>query len=279
MVGLALNGLFLLGALVLGVAWGRAAEWGRKRDGNTPVWGAPPLATAHKSHGQEQKLAPSEGEDWIVPGIGMEFVWIAALNCWVGKYEVTNSECRGFKPDHGGVPRYKEHSLGADRQPVVYVSYGDAVVYAERLTERKRQAGRLPDGMEYRLPDGNEWTALAQCGDGRQYPWGNEWPPKYGNYCDQSSASPFGKIDDGYDDGFPVTCPVEKSGENDWGLYGVGGNVWEWTSELHAEWKTRALRGASWVFYGKDVTRCKHRYFWDPSAGHFETGFRLLLSR
>ena len=47
---------------------------------------------------------------------------------------------------------------------------------------RSRSAMRLPYGMTYRLPGGDEWLKFAQCGDGRTYPWGDHWPPKFGNY-------------------------------------------------------------------------------------------------
>ena len=166
----------------------------------------------------KDQINPVAGTDWKVPDIGMEFVWIGALDIWVGKYEVTNEEYRKFKPDHDS-KSYETYSLNGDRQPVVYVNYEDATAYVKWLTERERKAGRLPPGYCYRLPSDDEWTAFCQCGDNREYPWGNSMPPKYGNY---------NQMDD-YNDGFPVTCPVEKSGKNDWGLYGVGGNACECT--------------------------------------------------
>lgn len=118
--------------------------------------------------GRSKRSPPPEGEDWTVPGVGMEFVWVAALNCWVGKYEVTNGEFRTFEPEHDSKAVYANHSLNGARQPAGGVSYDDAVSFAEWLTRRERQAGRLPEGFRYRLPDGDEWTTFAQCGDGRK---------------------------------------------------------------------------------------------------------------
>lgn len=234
----------------------------------------------------------SEGQDWTVPGLGMEFVWLADMKCWVGKYEVTNEEYREFKPEHRSKV-LKGHSLNGDRQPASYVNYDDAVSFAEWLTQHERQAGRLPEELRYRLPDGDEWTTFAQCGDSRKYPWGNEWPPKDGNYYDRRGAKRqglqlyfLGKYREpikGYDDGFPVTCPVEKSGKNDWGLYGVGGNVHEYTSEHSGPQRKGVkypyLRGASWGDNRPELIRCEYRHRRYPQYRSIAHGFRLLLSR
>jgi formylglycine-generating enzyme required for sulfatase activity/tRNA A-37 threonylcarbamoyl transferase component Bud32 len=178
--------------------------------------------------------------------VKLEMVWLAALKGWVGKYEVKNAEYRRFKAGHDS-GTYEGRSLNGARQPVVQVSYDDAVAFAQWV---QRTAGaQIPGGYTMRLPDGNEWMTFAQCGDGREYPWGNNWPPKSGqagNYADTTAKRAFSgwSIIDGYDDGFAVSCDVEKIWANPWGLYGVGGNVWEWTSESSGS--SRVLRGASW---------------------------------
>jgi len=223
-------------------------------------------------------VGPQAGLNWTVPDFGMEFVWIPLLNGWVGKYEVTNEEYRKYKPDHNS-GEFKGYSLNGNRQPVVEVSYNDTVAFAEWLTKRERQAGRLPDGYQYRLPDGDEWMKFAKYGDGREYPWGNEWLPKYGNYVDETFGKVFGSdyIMSGYDDGYAVACPVEKSGKNDWGLYGVAGNVFEWTTEPEGAY--RILRSASWNVGGVGFARCSNREKSAPSDHNFSLGFRLMLLR
>lgn len=201
-------------------------------------------------------------------GVSMEFVWIEALSVWVGKYEVTNQEYRRYKPKHdSGTFHSGAYSLNGDRQPVVQVDVDDAKTYAERLTQRERAAGRLPDGYRYRLPTDGEWQSFAQCGDGRAYPWGNSWPPQYGNYSGQGDGQYTSKID-GYADGFPVACPVDKSGRNDWGLYGVGGNVCEWS-------EAGRKRGASWYDWFQRGLRCDESSNNDLS----QCGFRLVLGK
>jgi uncharacterized caspase-like protein len=208
-------------------------------------------------------------------GVKMEMVWVEALKGWVGKYEVTNDEYRRFKNDHDS-GKYVGRSLNEDRQPVVNVSYDEAVAFAEWVNG---QAKGLPAGYSVRLPDGKEWMTFAQCGDGRTYPWGNDWPPKYGNYADATAKSAFSDwtVIEGYRDGSAVSCAVEQSGKNDWGLYGVGGNVWEWTNEQDGS--GRVLRGASWFNYEQVILRCEYRSRVPPSYRFFSNGFRLVVLR
>jgi formylglycine-generating enzyme required for sulfatase activity len=190
---------------------------------------------------------------------------------------VTNGEYRKLKPEHDS-QSYGSHSLNGERQPVAFVNFDDASAYAEGLTRRERAAGTLPDEFRYRLPSEQEWQAFAQCGDGRKHPWGDEMPPAYGNYSDQSSAWTADRIK-GYEDGFPVTCPVEKSGRNDWGLYGVGGNVFECCAGDVSGASFGAWRGASWSYVSSSILQCSHRFKLAGTDRNCNCGFRLVLSR
>ena len=238
---------------------------------------------------QQSNLGPVSGSDWKIPDIGMEFIWIKALNCWVGKYEVTNGEYRKFKADHDSKD-FEGLSLNGNRQPVVLVNYMDVTRYAKWLTEREQKAGRVPSGYCYHLPSEKEWIIFCQCGDNREYPWGNLIPPKYGNYHGQEGAGSYDKIF-GYNDGFPVSCPVEKSGENDWGLYGVGGNVWEWCTDWYGGYlgsaatdpsgalleADRVIRGGGWASAIAKDRRSAGRARWKPDGYGNDLGFRLVL--
>jgi formylglycine-generating enzyme len=229
---------------------------------------------------------PHQG-GWIVPGISLEFVWIAALGVWVGKYEVTNAQFRAFRPEHDS-GKESERPLNGPRQPVVRVNLADAVDFAEWLTEREEAGGRLPEGCTYRLPTEKEWVTFARCGDGRTHPWGNTWPPTAGNFRDQALARESGRKHaiNGYDDGFAASCPVESSGVSGWGLYGVGGNVWECTvvrKKLAVFTKmlpkTVVWHGAAWDSLGDKVLRCDSRLLSNASFSDFNCGFRLVLGK
>ena len=231
---------------------------------------------------------PVQGQPWKSPTTGMEFLWIEALEIWVGKYEVTNGEYRKKVTGHNSKD-YQGNSLNGDRQPVVYVNFDDAKEYAQWLTQRDHAAGMLPDGYRYRLPSEQEWMTFAQCGRGWEYPWGDNWPPKSGqagNYDDETTFDK-SRVEGGYRDGYLVTCSVEDSWANPWGLYGVGGNVWEMAAEDSVGASFGAWRGASWDDGSQDYLRCSYRgdvygtYRVGVSGTYRndDDGFRLVLSR
>ncbi|MCC5838842.1 MAG: SUMF1/EgtB/PvdO family nonheme iron enzyme, partial [Opitutales bacterium] len=220
---------------------------------------------------------PGQNAEVELPGeVKMSFTWVGAMNMWVGTYEVTNAEFRAFRSGHDS-GEFRGRSLNGPRQPVVRVSYDDAVAFCEWLTARERSAGRLPEGYRYRLASGDEWTRFARCGTTREFPWGDSMPPTRGNYADEAAGQAFSgwTIIRGYRDGHAVSAPVEESGRNEWGLYGVGGNVWEWTSEERGS--SRVVRGGSWGSFREDGLRVEHRDARGPSHRNRDLGFRVLL--
>jgi len=228
----------------------------------------------------EGQQKPVEGQNWTSPATGMEFVWVPALKLWIGKYEVTNGEYRKREARHDS-GSYKNRSLNGDRQPVVQVNFDDGKAYAEWLTQRDQ--AQLAGGR-YRLPSEDEWMAFAQCGDGREYPWGNNWPPKSGqagNYAGAEATvfSGWGQVEGGYRDGHEVACDVEQSWENPWKLFGVGGNAWEACASDSVGGSFGAWRGASWGCNGLGLLRCSSRGGGLGSYRNDGAGFRLVLSR
>lgn len=218
---------------------------------------------------------PAAGKKWTSPAAGMEFAWIPALNIWVGKYEATNGEYRKYKPEHDS-KSHGGHSLNGDRQPVVYVNFNDAMQYAVWMTEQDRE--RL-GGLRYRLPTEREWLTFSQCGDGREYPWGDNWPPKgkVGNYDDEIIFDSY-LLAGEYKDGHPVTCDVEDSVSNPWGLYGVGGNVSEACASDARCVSYGARRGASWYSGSRDDLSCASRAGGTGVGRYAICGFRLALA-
>lgn len=197
--------------------------------------------------------------------VTMEFVRIKPLNIWMGKYEVSNKQFKEFQADHDS-GMFKEWSLNDADQPVVNVGWDDANAFCRWLNTHL--AGNLEPGNEFRLPTESEWETAAACGQTREYPWGNQWPPKYGNY---------GLIE-GYDDGAPVSCPVEDSGQNEWGLYGMGGNAWEWCADLYDPSRQyRAIRGGAWNLSPADSLKIANRTGDSESRKNNYIGFRVVI--
>jgi formylglycine-generating enzyme required for sulfatase activity len=183
---------------------------------------------------------------------------------WMGKYEVTQAQ---YKAVTGKNP---SEFAGANR-PVETVSWGDAVAFCRKLTERERRAGRLPGNGEYRLPTEAEWEYACRAGTVGKYAGELDAMAWHGGNSSQQ------------------THEVGRKRPNAWGLYDMHGNVWEWCADWYGDYPTgavtdptgsergsyRVYRGGSWDGAARG---CRSAYRYGPSPGlrWFILGFRLL---
>jgi formylglycine-generating enzyme required for sulfatase activity len=125
-----------------------------------------------------------------------------------------------------------------DHYPVVCVSWNDGRAFCNWLTERERDAGRLPSGLVYRLPQEAEWEYACRGGsqESRYFWWGNELHEGEGRLNisaidflpDRKQTWPLSKAP--WSDGFSFVSPVDHFGErgrNGFGLADMCGGVWE----------------------------------------------------
>ena len=161
---------------------------------------------------------------------------------------------------------------GADR-PVERVSWYDAMEFCRNLTTKQRDEGILPEGWEWRLPTEAEWefatraeTVGTRHGELEAIAW---WSGNSGRQ----------------------TQPVKQKAPNDWGLYDMLGNVWEWCADWNGAYPTgsitdplgpesgasRVIRGGSWRDDSNNV-RSAYRFERDPSGSNLNLGFRPALS-
>jgi formylglycine-generating enzyme required for sulfatase activity len=181
--------------------------------------------------------------------------------------------------------------------PVCGVSWDDAKEFCQWLTEKETADGLLQRGAHYRLPTDAEWshavglhteggtTPKERSGkDGLTFPWGREWPPadKAGSYADSSyhTAFPMEKSwIEGYTDGFQTTSPVGSFTANRFGIYDLGGNVWEWCEDAFDEsGKERVLRGASWNDCDRGYLLASYRIHYTPGSRYYDYGFRCVIA-
>lgn len=256
---------------------------GREETGPAPVEVPAALKVTPKAENRKHSVEKDEirldlGDDQYI-----DLVWIEPLAIWVGRYEITNAQYERFDLSHDP-KRYYEHIIDLPDQPVVMVSWEDANNYCGWLN-RHFQA-QIPAGLFFRLPTESEWTACAKCGKDRTYPWGDNWPPPNSfNYRGMEGSSFFynifhkEKFIRGHDDGFVVTAPVGNSGINEWGLYGIGGNVWEWSQDWFDSTKTaRAVRGAGWNNHERALIAVSNRTDGLPEKCNVMIGFRVVLA-
>ena len=111
----------------------------------------------------------------------------------------------------------KSSIKGQENYPVVQVAYEDALAYCE-------WAGR-------RLPTEAEWELASRAGSyGTIYNWGNDVDILSTKANTWEGDFP---VNNSKADGFELRAPVKSYPPNNYGIYDMAGNVWEWTSDWY----------------------------------------------
>jgi len=147
---------------------------------------------------------------------------------WIQKTEVTVEQFARFVKSTGH--RTAAEKAGASRtwrkpgfevrgrQPVVYVTFGDADAYCRWIGAR--------------LPTDTEWEYAARAGTTGRHYWGDTVDDRYLWYRSNSGGHP-------HEVGLKLPNP--------WGLHDVEGNVWEWSSSPESGAGVANRRGGSWA--------------------------------
>jgi formylglycine-generating enzyme required for sulfatase activity len=104
--------------------------------------------------------------------------------------------------------------------------------------------------------------------------------PKVGNFADASyyKSFPRERWIEGYDDGYATTSPVGSFAPNAYGLFDMGGNVWQWCEDGYDkhEWE-RVQRGAAWDRSQRDFLLSSRRGHSPPVHRGDSDGFRCVI--
>jgi formylglycine-generating enzyme required for sulfatase activity len=142
----------------------------------------------------------------------------------LGKFEVTQGQWRALM---GSNP--SRFSDCGDNCPVEQVSWQDAQAYLKKLSEKS--------GQQYRLTTEAEWEYAARAGSSTQWSFGD----------DESQLGRFAWY--GYDQGNADKKNHAVGGKqpNQFGLYDMHGNVWEWMEDCwHNNYQDAPSDGSVW---------------------------------
>jgi sulfatase modifying factor 1 len=234
---------------------------------------------------------------------------------YFGKHEVTIGQWKQFLADSKYVPESERDGTGAwgynpkiqyfegrdkkyswadpgfkqaDDHPVVNVTYADSLAFCDWLSKK--------DGHKYRLPTEAEWEYACRAGSTTTFASGDEPNSLAGVAAlyDAETVKLFPQWKENAllkSDGQQFTAPVGSYKPNEFGLYDMHGNVWEWCSDWYGEdyyanspsddpqgpemGRQRVRRGGSWhtwPFY----MRSSFRNYNSPQTRYVLVGFRVV---
>lgn len=232
--------------------------------------------------------------------------WSANLEraFYVAATQVTNSQYRAYNADHSSGNRDGE-SLDGPNQPVVNVSWQEAALYANWLSEREGLSpyyttargfvsGVNPDSIGFRLMTEAEWSWLARTtttGLTQKYSWGgSDDPSTVENIAGVEASGLINFYIDSVQDRYPVSAPVGSFPPNHRGLSDINGNASEWIHDWYeprpypeGEVQTdplgpeigefHVIRGANWARGYLPQLRLAYRDF--GATARDDVGFRV----
>ena len=285
---------------------------------------------------QAKAMVAEEGENRkvveIAPGVEVTFVRIPAgefvmgsyagepdasptakvkihKGFWMAELETTNQQYRVICPDHDSRyvdEQWKDHvdqgyPANEPQQPVIRVSYNDAMDYCRKLSEKT--------GLKITLPTEAQWEWACRAGSDKAF-WFGDLNADFGkkdNLADKTTLlfavsgvdpKPMRKSDPWYkyytflpkeesvDDGNLVMVGGKVYEANPFGLYSMHGNVAEWTrsdyvpypynekSKQTSEYKV--VRGGSYIERPKFSASYSRKGFY-PYQRIFNVGFRMII--
>lgn len=187
---------------------------------------------------------------------------------YFGVYEVTQKEWLAVMGTNPSIFQGAEENLN---NPVDMVSWNDCIEFITILNRK---------GLgKFRLPTEAEWEYSCRASTTTRFHWGDDNDYKelyqYGWFNPMSTAMPH---------------PVGEKKPNQWGLYDMIGNVWEWCSDWKGDYNElenvdpqgpkegtlKIFRSGSW-FNLPHTLRAANRNAHLPNEGYTNIGLRLVL--
>lgn len=232
---------------------------------------------------------------------------------WMGEMEITNQQYKALFPEHDSryiAQFWKDHvnpgyPANKPQQPVIRVSWNDAMEFCKKLSEKT--------GLKVTLPTEAQWEWAARSGSDETVWFGgtnSDFAP-YSNLADVQLAdmavigvNPRPMSKDHHlrpyfdfiprsqfvDDGNMVVASTARYEPNVWGLYDIIGNVWEWTRSDYKSYpykqndgrnditsvNNKVIRGGSWRDRIKKATSSTRDHY-KPWQKVFNVGFRVVV--
>ena len=257
--------------------------------------------TRHQAQGYTELLGEDLGLDMMLIPAG-EFIMgspadelerakaegpqhrVGVPSFFMGRFPVTQAQWRfvaGLPQQETTLKPEPSSFQGGDR-PVEQVNWHEVIEFCARLAKHTQRP--------YRLPSEAEWEYACRAGTTTPFHFGEMISPKLANYDGNYNYNngPKGEYRE-------ETTPVGSfQVANEFGLYDLHGNVYEWCQDVwHDNYEgaptdgsawteggnqnRRVSRGGSWFTFPR-FCRSAYRYFDTPGTRDLNIGFRVCCS-
>ena len=167
--------------------------------------------------------------------------------------------------------------------PVACVSHSDVTQYINWLNQKSSK--------QYRLPTEAEWEYAARGGTRSSRFWGDAVDKSACQYANVANSKRSSNNYFPCDDGHKWSAPVGSFSANNYGMYDMLGNMWEWCSDKYdihyysysprnnppgaSSSKLYTIRGGSWNGRSSDI-RAANRNWAEYDTRKSNVGFRLV---
>jgi formylglycine-generating enzyme required for sulfatase activity/predicted Ser/Thr protein kinase len=248
-----------------------------------------------------QGAAESQADSWPIEkpqhevkiayplGVGVYEITVGEFREFAAATHYKSAGCQMYNGTWQASPELNWNNVGYTQtatHPVVCVSWRDARDYAAWLSHKT--------GQRYRLPSDSEWEYAARAGSAAPRPWNTnlEAACTDANVADRTAAQqyPGWKIHP-CSDGYVYSSPVGSFQPNEFGLYDMLGNVFEWVQDcwhpdyngapadgsawLSGDCSQRDMRGGSW-FTAPSLVSTSARNRFEETYRSNSVGFRLV---
>jgi len=204
---------------------------------------------------------------------------------YMGKYEVTQKQWLAVMdswPDPTDNPDYNNGEYGrSDSHPMYYVSWDDAKNFITALNTYIASTGQGP--LTVRLPSEAEWEYACRAGTQTRFFFGDSLGCNDENEDCAAGTLPGNRSDYmwfwfnclGNADGGFGSKPVGTKLPNQFGLYDMHGNVWEWCEDdWHESYTGAPADGSAWVDNPRGSNRVRHGGYWNDIAKRCRSAYR-----
>ena len=192
----------------------------------------------------EKKVKLEKNPD-LKTSFGMIMIWLPE-GYWVGKYEVSQQQYEKIMKNNPSAFR------GLNR-PVESISWTEAMEFCKKATEKENEEGNLPEGYQFALPTESQWEYFL------------------GDANIETAVTSRGET-------LNSTADVGSSEPNQFGLYDVLGNVWEWCLDpFDPAGHLHVIRGGSWLSSNDNFPNSATRNGAGENYRDKFTGFRCVL--